>query len=53
MSDIEKVGLLKFYLNGIPRDIIEQVPTESNGSYGKVKKFLIKSLESPKFIEIS
>lgn len=53
MDDKEKVSLLKFHLEGIPRDTFEQIPNEDRVDYDKVKKFLIKSLESPKSLDLA
>lgn len=51
ISDEVKISLLKCYTDGIPRDILSEVDSET--SYEAVKKFLLKSYESPKSRDLS
>uniref|UniRef100_A0A914E3Z4 CCHC-type domain-containing protein n=1 Tax=Acrobeloides nanus TaxID=290746 RepID=A0A914E3Z4_9BILA len=45
-NDTEKIAKLKFHLDGIPRDLVDQVPDGSKGNFNAVIEFLKKNLES-------
>lgn len=53
MTDKEKISHLKIHLDGIPRDVLEQVDPSVKDDYGEVKKHLLKSMESPKSLDFA
>jgi hypothetical protein len=53
LSGKEKVGLLKYYTDGFPRDLIEQVEIKDKDDYDVVKNYLLKAMESPKSLDLA